>query len=110
MARGIQETPFLNDAASVFTSGPIPLWDCYDWSISFRTTFASFSTVTVQLSNATSDAAGSIPEAAWSTWTLLGNVALSGTTFRTAPHAASYVRFVRSNVSNVIETLRIPNY
>ena len=103
--------PFDGLADSAVTSNTVPIWDAFDWTLSFRTTAGSGSTLTWQLSNATGDAFSDpvVPEVSWSDWTVVGQsgVALSGTTWLEGPLGARYVRFLRSDASQVVELNKV---
>lgn len=110
MARNVSIpiNPYDGLADSRITSNEVPVWDAFDYTLSFRTTTASGSTTTWQLSNATG-ILNSIPEASWSNWTVIGqsSVALSGTTWLEGPLGARYVRFLRSDASQAIEINKV---
>jgi hypothetical protein len=83
--------PYKGLAESVVTSGVIDLRDAFDYTLSYRTTAGSTSTFTFQVSNWSE--ASSIPETAWSNWTV---DVVSSTTYLQPPMGFAYARLLRT--------------
>lgn len=98
MSRIVQhfEDPFAG-TSSATTSNVVDLRYAFEWTLSFRTTAASLSTTTLQLSNAEGGVPRSIAETAWSTWTVIGTAGLpSGHTTLEPPLGYRFARFIRT--------------
>lgn len=96
------EDPYSGLAASTVTGNLIDLRFTDLVTLSFATIGGSFSTTTIQLSNGPgSNRVGDSPAAlGFSTWTVLGNVALvSGITLASIPAGYNWMQFQRSTSS-----------